>query len=339
MRAPARPDAAGTCASRVEKGAFARAFEATLTPRPKTPDAVIRDALVEVRSLADTVPSIIDVPEVIPSQTVSDIEAQSDARVCDAQERPCGEDDAVRGRGARSRGRGLGASSEDGAGDVGSVAAEARAMFGAKEPASSHAGASAEITADLSGMERPRRFELRASYARVVLGDTMELPVVGDDVRVQPQSFLAQPDKLEIRRRETRPAQTRAGDGQARARAAKARGGACVFERIRRRRAANAAGASGRSPPGSWIRMRGRLLDQDARKSDAQPSKDPSGREELPQAACGGDRGRRGHVSAQPSRSRRIRWSFGAERPSPPSTVLSLTQRPCSRGFCGRGGR
>lgn len=276
--APARPDAAGTCSSRVEK-APARAFEATLDTAAETPDAVIRDALVEVRSLADTVPSIIDVPEVIPSQTASDIEAQSDARVCDAQERSCGEDDAE-GVGAAVPGveaAGSGASSEDGAGDVGSVAAEARAMFGAKEPASSHAGASAEITADLSGLERlVDSSYVPPSYAGRV-GDTMELPVVGDDVRVQPQSFLAQPDKLEIRRRKR--AQRKLEQEMAKRERELQKQGAVPASSSASAavEAANAAGASGEIAAGKADPDARTPSDQDARKSDAQPSKDPSG--------------------------------------------------------------
>ena len=62
-------------------------------------------------------------------------------------------------------------------------------MFGAKEPASSHAGASAEITADLSGMER---LSIRAtcppSYAGRV-GDTMELPSSATTCAFNPNRF------------------------------------------------------------------------------------------------------------------------------------------------------
>lgn len=78
-----------------------------------------------------------------------------------------------------------------------SVASEARSLFGPKEPSPS-----AEVTADLSGLERlvdssyvPPTFSGRA-------GDTMEMPRIEDDAVAQPRSFRAEVDPKEARRQQ-----------------------------------------------------------------------------------------------------------------------------------------
>lgn len=61
--------------------AFEAAIGSSRMTGHESPDEMIREALVEVRSLADTVPPIIEVPEVLPLATVSARAAADERRV------------------------------------------------------------------------------------------------------------------------------------------------------------------------------------------------------------------------------------------------------------------
>lgn len=180
--------------------AFEAAIGSSRMTGHESPDEMIREALVEVRSLADTVPPIIEVPEVLPLATVSARAAADERRVDEGVSRAESDGACAFNASSRDDASCSNASTQNPEDDGSSVAAEARAMFGAKDPATARTGSSAAVTADLSGLERlVDSSYVPPSYTGRV-GDTMELPVVGSDVRPQSQSYIAQPDKKETRR-------------------------------------------------------------------------------------------------------------------------------------------
>ncbi len=157
------------------------------------PRDIVNGALGEIRSLRASVPSVIDVPPVMqepsPDSAAVAQEAIEDARVEGEPDKP--EAAAIDQSGADRPDVSVAPSS---------VADEARALFGSGAQAYAPKPLSAEVTADLSGLERL----VDSSYVPPVYsgkaGDTMELPRVTCDAAPTSVSYRAEADKKEIKR-------------------------------------------------------------------------------------------------------------------------------------------
>lgn len=178
------------------------------------PSKVIDDALREVKSLRDVVPPIIKIPSLASDPQTDEDETHRDDAESDEPRFTAEEGGAV-GETDESGSfeAGKRASSDDAESGSAtsaasipneapdntppspdSVRAEAQSMFGVGE------GASAEVTADFTGLERL----VDSSYVPPAVsgrsGDTMEFPRIEDEPASRAQSFRAQADRKEQRR-------------------------------------------------------------------------------------------------------------------------------------------
>ena len=195
--------------------AFEAAIGSSRMTGHESPDEMIREALVEVRSLADTVPPIIEVPEVLPLATVSACAAADERRVDEGRFRAESDGACAFNASSRDDASCSNASTQNPEDDGSSVAAEARAMFGAKDPGDGADGLVGCRHRRLERIGATRRFQLRTPCRTRARRRHYGAAGCRSDVRPQSQSYIAQPDKKGDASTEEGAAQTRAGNGEA----------------------------------------------------------------------------------------------------------------------------
>ncbi|WP_165171541.1 PASTA domain-containing protein [Adlercreutzia sp. ZJ242] len=218
--AAADASAQAACAGKSTPDAPEAAPDAS-APADAAPNQVIAEALGEVRALRDAVPPVIKVPSIvsvpdIAPEDASELGASEPAKASSA---PAEDDEAPKetadpdgapapatpakldipsvdkpAKPAAEEARGADAKKPEAIEPRPDTPfAEARAMFGPK-------GISAEVTADLSGLERlvDSSYVPPSSSGRA--GDTMELPRIEEDPVPRATSFRAEVDRKEARR-------------------------------------------------------------------------------------------------------------------------------------------
>ncbi|MDO4291143.1 MAG: PASTA domain-containing protein [Eggerthellaceae bacterium] len=175
-----------------------------------SPDVVIAEALDEVKTLRAVVQPVIKVPSIELDEAgeadapvkVAEVEDEIEVERGDGVSATDAEETSVILSGVDEADASVGAGAAHppvpavplvAQADADTVFAEARAMFGPKE-------LSAEVTADLTGLERlvDSSYVPPAPSSRA--GDTMEMPRIDDAAVVRSTSFRAEVDRKEARR-------------------------------------------------------------------------------------------------------------------------------------------